>query len=757
MVNKKILVVEDEMITAETIKMTLQKLGYEISGIANSKKEALQMAEKNVPDLVLMDIRLHGKMDGIEAAEQIRSRFGIPVVYLTAHADKDTLTKAKITDPFGYILKPFEKRELHTAVEIALSKHNMEKKLKQTQEWLSATLKNIGDAVIATDKQGRVTFLNLKAEVLTGWKKEDALGKSLVKVFPVVPEKNGQKVKNPVKAVTKEKAVLNLTNHLLLKNREGKSVPIELKGAPVVDERGNVAEVVLAFRDISERLQIKEELKNSQASFNSIVGKSADGIVIVDRKGNIQFINPTAKCFLRKNKGETIGKKFDYPLGADKSAEIEINRRNGKKGTGEMRIVESEWENASGYLVLIRDISERKHVIEELEKAHQQQIHTRDQFLSHISHELRNPLSVIHQFVSILLDGLDGDLTPVQKEDLEIIMRNAGLLSTMIRDLLDVTRAITGRLTIDPQPISVAETASRTIKTFHRKAATQGIFLYSEIPSDLPSVYADPERIRQILGNMIDNAIKFTSENETIAVRASLYPKNPGCVRIEVADTGPGINPDEMGKIFNYMYQAEESQRSKKKGLGLGLFICKEIVSRHGGDIWVESEPGHGSTFYFTLPVFSLTRLLAPILTPESLKQGFLSMVTVIIPSPARPIPPKIWENIVHVVKDILQGLLFSDSEVLLPRASIPQSGAKFFIVAAANRKETQGIVKRIQGQLGLCDILQNTGIEPAISYSVMDISRRDLSTKLDKIAKKVTGRMEREIKNYLSEQGGYR
>ena len=125
-------------------------------------------------DLVLMDIVLEGDMDGVKAAEHIRNHFDIPVVYLTAYSDDTTLQRAKITEPYGYILKPFQERELYTTIEMALYKHKMERKLKENEQWLATTLKSIGDAVIATDTKGFVTFMNPVAEVLTGWKQEEA-------------------------------------------------------------------------------------------------------------------------------------------------------------------------------------------------------------------------------------------------------------------------------------------------------------------------------------------------------------------------------------------------------------------------------------------------------------------------------------------------------------------------------------------------------------------------------------------------------
>ncbi|MDZ7385371.1 MAG: response regulator, partial [candidate division KSB1 bacterium] len=156
----RILVVEDIAITAMDIKRRLQTLGYQVVGIAASGEDAIAKAQRERPDLVLMDIKLKGEMDGVQAAEEIRRHLDIPVVYLTAYSDETTLQRAKITQPFGYVLKPFEERELHTAVEMALYRHTLERRLRESEQWLATTLRSIGDAVVATDAAGRITFMN---------------------------------------------------------------------------------------------------------------------------------------------------------------------------------------------------------------------------------------------------------------------------------------------------------------------------------------------------------------------------------------------------------------------------------------------------------------------------------------------------------------------------------------------------------------------------------------------------------------------
>ena len=210
MSNVKILVVEDESIIAMDIKQRAESLGYTVTAVTPSGEKAVKIAEETTPDLVLMDIVLKGEIDGIEAAQRIKNAHDIPIVYLTAYSDEKTLKRAKVTEPFGYIIKPFEDRELHSAVEMALYKHKMESKLKESEKWLSTTLKSIGDAVIATDRDGNIKFMNPVAAEVTGWDPEDSMGKPLENIFRLVNEKTGTPLENPVAKVVHDDILVEL-------------------------------------------------------------------------------------------------------------------------------------------------------------------------------------------------------------------------------------------------------------------------------------------------------------------------------------------------------------------------------------------------------------------------------------------------------------------------------------------------------------------------------------------------------------------
>lgn len=179
MADTSLLVVEDESIVAMDIKHRAEGLGYNVLGIASSGEEAIEKTEKNRPDLILMDIVLKGKMDGVQAAQIIRDKFDIPVVYLTAYSDEKTLGRAKLTGPFGYIIKPFEDRELHSAVEVALYKHKMDSKLKESEERYRALFESSPDPILLLDINGNITFINYRVETLFGMRRKKVIGKSL--------------------------------------------------------------------------------------------------------------------------------------------------------------------------------------------------------------------------------------------------------------------------------------------------------------------------------------------------------------------------------------------------------------------------------------------------------------------------------------------------------------------------------------------------------------------------------------------------
>lgn len=260
----RILVVEDDRVVARDIQQQLNRIGHLVVGTTARGEDALELALASKPELVLMDIRLEGEVDGIDAAQQIRETCHIPVVFLTAYADDETVRRASITEPFGYILKPFEDSQLRTVIEMALYKHAAERRLRESERRYVATLSSIGDAVIATDGEARITFMNPVAQKLTGWTLEQGLGQPLSKVFHIVNEETREVVEDPAAKVLRLGITVGLANHTVLIARDGRELPIDDSGSPIIDDHGAVTGTVLVFRDVTERRDSEDALRKAQ-------------------------------------------------------------------------------------------------------------------------------------------------------------------------------------------------------------------------------------------------------------------------------------------------------------------------------------------------------------------------------------------------------------------------------------------------------------------------------------------------------------
>jgi phosphoserine phosphatase RsbU/P len=347
----------------------------------------------------------------------------------------------------------------------------------------------------------------------------------------------------------------------------------------------------------------------------------------------------------------------------------------------------------------IRYAIERQRLAEALEQSRQEQLTLKDQFLSHVSHELRSPLTAIHGFVSILLDGLGGDLTPKQREYLDITLRNTNQLKMMIGDLLDATRLQVSKLVIEPQCLSLLDVVPEILQTMVLNADAKHLALSADLCGFLPPVHADPQRIRQILTNLIDNAIKFTPEHGEVHVQISLYEVNPAFLRVAVRDTGCGIGPEALEMIFDRLYQETNALETSRKGLGLGLYISRELVTAHGGCIWVESQPEQGSTFFFTLPVLPLKELLSPLSSVKTQRSHGLVLITVEVSYWRRL--SSIWSQhaLLRQAWQTLQRCILQDRDLLLPRLAHLGNREFFFIVACTDQRGAGAIIGRIREQ----------------------------------------------------------
>ncbi|MBP2674999.1 MAG: sensor hybrid histidine kinase [Deltaproteobacteria bacterium] len=391
-----ILIVEDEAIVAADLDGKLRRLGYEVAGIAASGEEAVAMALRLRPRLVLMDIKLEGPMDGIEAIEAIRGRYDVPVIYLTAHSDAATLARAKVTGPAGYLLKPFEERDLATQIELALYKHQADRQLQEQREWLRVTLTSIGDAVVATDAEGRIAFINPVAASLTGWTGEEAAGRPLSKVVRFIDERTGQAAPDPVASVLLDGRTVTMANHTALVTRDGRAVPVEDSAAPIRDAAGRVIGAVLVFHEVTDRRRAEEarrkaveELEKRTLELNAILSSVQDYLYILDPEGRFVFANKKMLDLWGRSAEQAIGRTMrdlDYPKDVETAFReaMEAVLRTGEVVVNETRYVSpagvrGTYENIlapmpgpGGRITLIagssRDISGRKNAEMELDR-----------------------------------------------------------------------------------------------------------------------------------------------------------------------------------------------------------------------------------------------------------------------------------------------------------------------------------------------------------------------------------------------------
>lgn len=391
MAKPKILIVEDEWIIANDLKSSLTNLGYIVPSIAATGTEAIEYVKTKKINLVLMDIVLQGELDGIETAKEIISTYEIPVIYLTAYTDEAILKQAKKSGAYGYLVKPFKDREMQATIELALYKHEMEKKLKASEDQLYTTLVSINDAVISSDNTGLIIFMNPLAETLTGWKLENARKKNLVDIFKIRRDEEGREAENPLTKIIREGLTITQANYVMYAHK-GSKKSIELSSAPIKDDKGNINGAVIVFRDITSRIQTEKELEAYRKQleqiteertaklklFSEIVEKSPDGVQILDLDGSIFYSNSGVEEICGFSHEELAGKIIgeitaDPGLAVreiipsiNKSGrwdgELMLKHKNGKVIPVWLAafIVNDQNDQPMGIISIVRDLTERK-------------------------------------------------------------------------------------------------------------------------------------------------------------------------------------------------------------------------------------------------------------------------------------------------------------------------------------------------------------------------------------------------------------
>ena len=342
-------------------------------------------------------------------------------------------------------------------------------------------------------------------------------------------------------------------------------------------------------------------LRASEARFRNVIGANADGVVVTCREGVIGYVNPAAAALLGRPAGVLIGHAFGIPIVPGATTEVDIPRADGPPRVAELRVVETEWDGAPALLASLRDVTERKQLEEELRRQAGQLAEAdrrKDEFLAMLAHELRNPLAPIRNAAYMLRHrGADpAVLVPMR----EVIEEQVKHLARLVDDLLDVSRITRGKIRLAREPIDLVAVATQAAESARPQVEARRHALAVELPPGPIPLEADPTRIKQVLLNLLDNAAKYTDPGG--AVRLSVAREGPEAV-VRVRDSGIGIAPDVLPRIFDLFAQADCSLDRSRGGLGIGLTLVKSLVELHGGSVSAHSAGvGRGCEVVVRLP-----------------------------------------------------------------------------------------------------------------------------------------------------------
>jgi PAS domain S-box-containing protein len=508
---------------------------------------------------------------------------------------------------------------------------------------------------------------------------------------------------------------------------------------------------------------LEEKLAETNDRFRWLADGIRDyALFTIDTNGCVTSWNVGAERMLGYAQAEIMGRNFSYIFSPEdiqrRVAQTQLSKalqtgRAEYEGWSIRRTQEQFWANVNitalpghdgpiqGFAIIMQDTTERKKIALVLEEAQQERARLQEKFLSHVSHELRTPLTAIYFFTTNVLDGVFGDLTREQHEHLALALDNVTQLKDMVSDLLDITRVETHKLTLAQQPMSLSQVTSEVLSACRTNATAKNISLRADFAENLPLVWADRARVRQILTNLIDNGIKFTPDRGAISVKAEFFGENHDFVCISVSDSGCGISAENREIIFDRLAQVKGSGETSRSGLGLGLFISRELVSRHGGRIWLESRPEQGSTFCFTLPVFSLAKYCSHIFSGRNLDAGSVTLIAVDVVE----VRGGVQADIMQEIRQILQRCIHVGQDILLPATGEEGSIVTLFIVACTDHKGSTLIANRILGNLK--DFDKSSRLRPAISSTTMQATHGQLR---EQQVREVVARIESSVQEHL-------
>jgi PAS domain S-box-containing protein len=624
-----ILVVEDEAIVALDLKMQLQEYGHTVTGVAASGAEALELAARTPPDLVLMDVRLQGAMDGIAAATLLRERQQLPVVFLTSHSDDDTVRRAARVGAYGYLTKPFQPRELRAGIEVALTKARMERQLRDADRWFAQTLQCVTDGVLVTEADSRLRFMNPAAERLTGWTSELAAGRPVDEVVRFLG-RPGEPVPDAaadVQQVLLEGRPTAVRHGALLLDADGRSQAVDVGTGPVDRDDGRRLGAVVVLRDAAERMAQEVQLRASEARFRASFDHAPLGMALVSRAGELIQVNEAFSRLLGAPAAVLRGldQALLSPL-EDRAHEAERLHALEVAASGVVQFEKTYQRPADGRrvpvlvsvsllsagddpacrLYQVHDLTQQKQAAEHVAALADERLKreaselasaAKNEFLARVSHEMRTPLNAVLGFAQLLQLGATADPGKTRAYADQIRAAGEHLLG-LVSDLLDLNMAGDGRLRLDPQPLLLAQPVADVVALVGHQASAQEVSLVVQVPASL-RVVADEQRLRQVLLNLVSNAVKYNRPGGSVRIEAA--PDGHGGVLIVVQDNGVGMTQAQMDRLFQ-PFDRLGAEQSRIPGTGLGLVISRGLAQAMGGGLVLESRPKVGTRALLTMP-----------------------------------------------------------------------------------------------------------------------------------------------------------
>jgi PAS domain S-box-containing protein len=489
--------------------------------------------------------------------------------------------------------------------------------LHEQRDWLRVTLSCIGDAVITTDANGRVTFLNPVAESLTGWTQQEGVGRPLASVFRIINEESRQPVEIPTIQALREGHTVKLASHSLLVAKDGTERPISDSAAPICNDKGEVAGVVLVFRDISERRKMERALKKALAYADDIIATLREPFMVLDADLRVKTANRSFYDSFHVSKEETENRlvydlgngQWDIPalrkllddLSRNHSIhDFEVEHSFPTLGRKTMllnaRPFPPDTKHPELILLAVEDVTALRERADELAEANRH----KDEFLATLAHELRNPLAPIRNAVQHL--GMEGLTERDVRTAREVIARQVTVMVRLIDDLLDVSRISCNKLDIRKEHVELAAVVDSAVESSRPLIQQCGHELTVSLPPQPVHLEADPIRLAQVLLNLLNNAAKYTKRGGHIWLTAE---REGSDAVVSVRDNGIGIPGDMLARIFDMFAQVDRSLEQSQGGLGIGLTLVRRLVDMHDGSIEARSNGvDAGSEFVVRLPIF---------------------------------------------------------------------------------------------------------------------------------------------------------